>query len=297
MSTLAERLAAALAGPPRLKLVDLARACNVRPPSVNAWTSGKTKALEGANLLAASEFLGVNPWWLATGEGPMRPGPEADQWAERRRMEASQPSWPFAMVPEETVRALSQADRNRLEGAMALTLAQFTAGVKMTPESSASRLDNAASIIRAASTQAANDPAYVAIRRVSIKISAGVAGYSVDSQDDGDGGQVFLPREWLARNGFRADALFATWCRGMSMHPRVNEGDIIVVNTQDTRHRNHEVYAINHEGEFTLKRLEKKLGHWWLKSDNPDQANFAPVMCNDRTITLGRVVHMQTDHL
>lgn len=72
MIELAKRLALAMAGPPETKPADLARACGVRPPSVSDWLSGKTKKLEGANLLAAAEHLRVNPWWLATGRGEMR---------------------------------------------------------------------------------------------------------------------------------------------------------------------------------------------------------------------------------
>ncbi|WP_231909592.1 hypothetical protein [Cupriavidus nantongensis] len=66
---LSERLKVAMAGPPEVKPVDLARACGVRAPSVADWLNGRTKRLEGANLLAAAEFLRVNPWWLATGKG------------------------------------------------------------------------------------------------------------------------------------------------------------------------------------------------------------------------------------
>lgn len=61
-----------MAGPPEVKAADLARACDVKSPSVSAWLTGKTKNLEGANLLAAAELLRVNPWWLATGRGQMR---------------------------------------------------------------------------------------------------------------------------------------------------------------------------------------------------------------------------------
>jgi transcriptional regulator with XRE-family HTH domain len=69
MSTLADRLTEAMAGPPERKPADLARACKIKPPSVADWLSGKTKKMEGANLLLAAEFLNVDPWWLATGEG------------------------------------------------------------------------------------------------------------------------------------------------------------------------------------------------------------------------------------
>ena len=49
----------------------LARACGIRPPSVSGWLTGKSKSIEGTNLIKASEYLGVRSKWLATGLGPM----------------------------------------------------------------------------------------------------------------------------------------------------------------------------------------------------------------------------------
>lgn len=72
MRTLQERLKTVMAGPPKVTQAALARACGVRAPSVNDWLSGKTKTIEGENLLLAAEFLKVLPMWLATGKGPMR---------------------------------------------------------------------------------------------------------------------------------------------------------------------------------------------------------------------------------
>jgi transcriptional regulator with XRE-family HTH domain len=71
-NTLKERLEEAMKGPPVVRAIDLARACGVKPPSVADWLSGRTKRLEGANLLAAAKRLGVRPEWLSTGVGPMR---------------------------------------------------------------------------------------------------------------------------------------------------------------------------------------------------------------------------------
>jgi len=74
MRTLQERLKLAMVGPPKVTQAALARACGVRAPSVNDWISGKTKTIEGQNLLIAADFLKVLPMWLATGKGPMRKG-------------------------------------------------------------------------------------------------------------------------------------------------------------------------------------------------------------------------------
>ena len=73
MQTLSERLKIALKGPPVVTQKALADACGIQPPSVSEWLSGRTKNMEGANLLAAAKFLRVSPDWLATGKGEMRP--------------------------------------------------------------------------------------------------------------------------------------------------------------------------------------------------------------------------------
>ncbi|MFJ2456423.1 S24 family peptidase [Pseudomonas protegens] len=84
MKTLQERLRLAMAGPPKVTQAALARACGVRAPSVNDWVSGKTKTIEGQNLLAASDFLKVLPMWLATGKGPMRKGSDGGAQADSK---------------------------------------------------------------------------------------------------------------------------------------------------------------------------------------------------------------------
>ena len=71
MKTLAERLKYAMEvlPPKKIKGVELARAVGVKPPSVSDWLSGKSKSMEGENLLRAAKHLNVNPVWLATGNG------------------------------------------------------------------------------------------------------------------------------------------------------------------------------------------------------------------------------------
>ena len=75
MKTLAERLkyAMEILPPKKIKGVDLARAVGVRPPSVSDWLSGKSKTMEGENLLKAAKCLNVNPNWLASGIGTPQP--------------------------------------------------------------------------------------------------------------------------------------------------------------------------------------------------------------------------------
>ncbi|MDR2060932.1 MAG: XRE family transcriptional regulator [Acinetobacter sp.] len=71
MKTLSERLKYAMEvlPPKKIKGVELARAVGVKPPSVSDWLSGKSKTMEGENLIKASKFLGVSASWLASGMG------------------------------------------------------------------------------------------------------------------------------------------------------------------------------------------------------------------------------------
>lgn len=71
MNTLAERLRYSMEVLPskKIKGIELARAVGVKPPSVSDWLSGKSKTMEGENLVRAAKFLNVNATWLATGNG------------------------------------------------------------------------------------------------------------------------------------------------------------------------------------------------------------------------------------
>lgn len=76
MKTLSERLKYAMEvlPPKKIKGVELARAVGVKPPSVSDWLSGKSKTMEGPNLIRAAKFLKVNSTWLGTGAGKATDG-------------------------------------------------------------------------------------------------------------------------------------------------------------------------------------------------------------------------------
>lgn len=54
-----------------MSVAGLARACGIRPPSIHNWEGGRTKAIEGKNLVAAARALGVSPEWILTGQGQL----------------------------------------------------------------------------------------------------------------------------------------------------------------------------------------------------------------------------------
>lgn len=96
MKTLAERLKYAMEvlPPKKIKGVELARAVGVRPPSVSDWLSGKSKNMEGPNLIRAAQFLKVNSKWLATGIGK-----PTDEEAKTDFSNVSFESLPFIKIP------------------------------------------------------------------------------------------------------------------------------------------------------------------------------------------------------
>lgn len=72
MSNLSDRLKLALEAAPEVRAADLARACNVRPPSVSNWLSNKSKRMEVEHAIAAARLLRISPWWLLSGKGDMK---------------------------------------------------------------------------------------------------------------------------------------------------------------------------------------------------------------------------------
>lgn len=83
-NTLAARLQAALDRKPGATKAALARACQVKGPSVVDWFNGKTLSLKGRSLVRAAAYLGVDAGWLATGSGS--PG-----WTDAQHSFAGEP--------------------------------------------------------------------------------------------------------------------------------------------------------------------------------------------------------------
>lgn len=138
-------------------------------------------------------------------------------------------------------------------------------------------------------------PGLVAIRKVEFRISAGIAGFAVDFKDDGDGVPLFLPQSWADAKRLDPAKLYATRTSGDSMSPGILDHDVVVVNTGDVKREKDAIFAFNHEGEFTVKRVKHEFKRWWLFSDNPDQNAYPPKECSDSTFLLGRIVHLHRD--
>ena len=200
--------------------------------------------------------------------------------------------WPFQGILEDQVLALPPNQLSALEGAMALAIAQLKLGVNVSAQPKAERLEQARKATLS-SVAAANEEHHVAVRKVAVKVRAGVPGFSADQTAEEFDGEIHLPLRWLTHQKLRAEKLIATSVFGDSMEPRITKDDLLLINTADTTQSPGKLFGVNHEGEFIVKRLDRVGGHWYLVSDNPDQVKHPPVRCNEKTFVIGRVVMLQ----
>lgn len=139
-------------------------------------------------------------------------------------------------------------------------------------------------------------PDLLEVPRVKFKLSAGVSGFAIDV-DQGNGKPIFFRQDWFEMHGYRPDKLFAVRISGQSMEPRLWDGDLVVINTEDNAPTDGELFALNYEGELVVKRLRRDSGEWWACSDNPDQQRYAPKRCTEDVKIIGTVVYRQGERI
>jgi phage repressor protein C with HTH and peptisase S24 domain len=140
------------------------------------------------------------------------------------------------------------------------------------------------------------NPDYPAIRRVKIKLSAGVTGFGVEPLNE-DHAPIVFARSWYETNGYRPESLIAIKVNGSSMETGLYDGDWVVINTDDVTPRNGIVFAVNYDGEPVIKRLFKTDGTWVAASDNPDKRLYRDMPLGEDTFIIGRVVHKQSERI
>jgi phage repressor protein C with HTH and peptisase S24 domain len=137
----------------------------------------------------------------------------------------------------------------------------------------------------------------VRIRKVKLRISAGVTGFSIEDEPNDDI-PISFRKDWLLARGYQAENLIAIRVKGSSMEPGLFEGDTVVINTADIKPKDGAVFAVNYEGEAVIKRLIREIGFWWLHSDNTDQSRYPRKRCEgDACLMIGRVIHKQSEQI
>jgi phage repressor protein C with HTH and peptisase S24 domain len=132
------------------------------------------------------------------------------------------------------------------------------------------------------------EPDTVPIRRVKLKLRAGVAGYQTEPEME-DGGVLNMPRRIIDKNNFVPHQLLAVTVKGCSMEPLLFEDDVVVINTADRKPADRELFAVNFNGEACVKQLWKDGKEWFLRSLHPDHKpiNVRSGQCD----IVGRVVY------
>jgi phage repressor protein C with HTH and peptisase S24 domain len=142
-----------------------------------------------------------------------------------------------------------------------------------------------------------NNQSRTSIRKVlDIRLSAGINGFGFEL-DPRDHGNWDVPTRWLEKNNFTPSQLFAIDVKGESMEPNLYEGDVVIVNTGDTKLVNGHVYAVNFEGEAIIKRLIREGGQWYLHSDNPSPRHPRLLCRSGDCKVIGRVVRRETEQI
>lgn len=141
------------------------------------------------------------------------------------------------------------------------------------------------------------DDGFVQIPMVKLRLSAGITGFQAEPERR-DGGTLGMRRAWLERHQYHPSHLIAIYVKGESMEPSLYAGDIVVINTLDTKLVDGAVYAFNYEGEAVVKRLARDAGQWWLASDNVDQRKYHRKLCQGgECLVIGRVVRKESDRI
>ena len=93
-------------------------------------------------------------------------------------------------------------------------------------------------------------------------------------------GEPILAQENVEGLGTKSDHIeadFALWCKGDSMTPRFNDGDLVFIRQQPDVD-NGQIAAVLVDNEATLKHVYKQPGQLMLVADNP---SFAPLIYTD----------------
>lgn len=210
----------------------------------------------------------------------------------------------FAALIESDVGNLSRLERG-LQGYSDLVLKKIAAALHVPVAAlfvnegdvNAESLGLAPGSFQRVSIAEGDDPDFIQIPMVKLRLQAGVTGFQTEP-DRRDGGTLGMRRHWVERSGLDPVRLIAIQVKGDSMEPSLYEDDIVVLNTADKKPVDGAVFAVNYEGEAVVKRFSRDAGEWWLTSDSPDQRKHHRKICRgDACIIIGRVVRKESDRI
>ena len=142
-----------------------------------------------------------------------------------------------------------------------------------------------------------NNPDFPAVKKVNLRVSAGITGFGVEPCT-GDDSLIVFRADWYQSRRLKPENLLALKVSGASMEPNLYDGDVVVMNKADAVLKDGEVFVFNLDGEIVIKRAVRDGGQWWLDSDNQDKTRFTRKACPEGIcIPLGKVIHRQTERI
>ena len=126
-----------------------------------------------------------------------------------------------------------------------------------------------------------DDDAFVPIPMVKLRLSAGITGYQTEPEAR-DGGTLGMRRTWLERNQYSPSHLIAIYVKGESMEPSLYAGDIVVINTLDTK-------PVPAPCSRSMSRAKPSSSAWRAMrpsgGSRPTTPTSAPITANDARAT------------
>jgi len=122
----------------------------------------------------------------------------------------------------------------------------------------------------------ADDPSriYVRLPRYVPRVSAG-PGLAVQTEAP-LAANVLFDAEWLWNTLRRPPSkLIVMQAHGDSMSPRIQHGDVLIIDTAVDRIKDHGVYCFSYEGDLMVKRLQRSLSNGKLRIVS-DNENYPP---------------------
>jgi phage repressor protein C with HTH and peptisase S24 domain len=123
------------AAEPRLTKTDLWKAAGASSGAATHWFNG-SNGMDMATCIKVAPLLRVNAQWLYDGTAPKLPASDGSLAVAV----PAPPRWPFPGIPEEQVRALPPDQLNKLQGAIALAIAQLKLGIDVSPATAAPQM-------------------------------------------------------------------------------------------------------------------------------------------------------------
>lgn len=123
---------------------------------------------------------------------------------------------------------------------------------------------------------------------LNVELSARVGSY-IEEENIID--WVPIAQDWIYDNHLAKKDLAIITVSGDSMIPRLQDGDMLLINTADRRATSGNIYAIEVEGELRVKRLMKRMdGSWAISSDNKSDPAYQDEIISHHNLEQLRVI-------